>query len=48
MEKFGNKIKKPKIRMWYDILAFDYIYGWIPVKNKPIYNYIEISDKLFI
>jgi adenine-specific DNA-methyltransferase len=31
---FGNKIKKPKIRMWYDILAFDNIYGWIPVNIK--------------
>ena len=26
IEKFGEKIKKPKIRMWYDILAFDYMY----------------------
>jgi hypothetical protein len=32
--KFGKKIKKPKIRMWYDILAFDYIYGWIPINIK--------------
>jgi hypothetical protein len=24
--KYTNKIKKPKIRMWYDILAFDYGY----------------------
>ena len=32
--KFGEKIKKPKIRMWYDILAFDYIYGWIPINIK--------------
>ena len=31
---FGNKIKKPKIRMWYDILAFDSIYGWIPINIK--------------
>lgn len=34
IEKFGNRIKKPKIRMWYDILVFDYIYGWIPVNIK--------------
>jgi hypothetical protein len=34
IEKFGLKIKKPKIRMWYDILAFDYIYGWIPINIK--------------
>ena len=26
IEKFNEKIKKPKIRMWYDILAFDYIW----------------------
>ena len=34
IEKFGEKIKKPKIRMWYDILAFDYIYGWVPINIK--------------
>ena len=33
-EKFSKKIKKPKIRMWYDILAFDYMYGWIPINIK--------------
>jgi len=32
--KFGIKIKKPKIRMWYDILAYDYLYGWIPINIK--------------
>ncbi len=31
---FGNRIAKPKIRMWYDILVFDYNYGWIPVNIK--------------
>jgi hypothetical protein len=34
IEKFGLKIKKPGIRMWYDILAFDYLYGWIPINIK--------------
>jgi hypothetical protein len=34
IEKFGEKIKKPKIRMWYDIIAFDYMYGWIPINIK--------------
>ena len=34
IEKFGDKIKKPKIRMWYDILAFDYMYGWVPINIK--------------
>lgn len=34
IEDFGEKIKKPKIRKWYDILAFDYTYGWIPINIK--------------
>jgi hypothetical protein len=34
IKRFGDKIKKPKIRMWYDILVFDYTYGWIPVNIK--------------
>lgn len=34
IEKFGEKIKKPKIRKWYDILVFDYMYGWIPINIK--------------
>ena len=34
IEKFGNRIKRPKIRMWYDILVFDNIYGWLPVNIK--------------
>ena len=34
IDKFNNRIKKPKIRMWYDILIFDYIYGWLPVNIK--------------
>jgi len=33
-QNFGNKIKKPKIRLWYDILVLDYVYGWIPVNIK--------------
>jgi len=34
IKKFNNKIHKPKIRMWYDILVFDCIYGWIPINIK--------------
>ena len=34
VHKFGDKIFIPKIRMWYDILAFDYLYGWIPINIK--------------
>lgn len=32
--KFDQKIRKPKIRMWYDILVHDDMYGWIPVNIK--------------
>ena len=34
IDKFGDKIKQPGIRMWYDILAYDFIYGWIPINIK--------------
>ena len=34
IKNFGEKIKKPKIRMWYDILAYDYTYSWIPINIK--------------
>lgn len=34
IHKFGNLIKKPKIRMWYDIIVFDFIAGWLPVNIK--------------
>jgi hypothetical protein len=34
VKKFKDKIKKPKIRMWYDILAHDFYYGWIPINIK--------------
>jgi hypothetical protein len=34
INNFGEKIKKPQIRTWYDILAYDYIYGWIPINIK--------------
>ena len=33
-ERFDTKIKVPKIRMWYDILAFDNMYGWVPINIK--------------
>lgn len=32
--KFNNRIKTPSFRMWYDILVFDYRYGWLPVNIK--------------
>ena len=35
VSKYGDKrIKKPKIRMWFDILVRDYMYGWLPVNIK--------------
>lgn len=32
--KFKSKIDIPKIRMWYDILVYDELYGWLPVNIK--------------
>ena len=32
--KFSNKIRVPNSRMWYDILLFDNLIGWIPVNIK--------------
>ena len=43
-ERFGDKIKIPKIRMWYDILAYDYTYGWIPINIKT--STMKTSDNL--
>jgi hypothetical protein len=34
IDKFGDKIKKSISRMWCDILAFDSMYGWIPINIK--------------
>lgn len=34
IEKFNVRIKKPNIRMWFDILAYDNICGWIPINIK--------------
>jgi len=35
IEKFGDRIKKAdEPRMWCDLLAFDYMYGWIPINVK--------------
>jgi hypothetical protein len=33
-KKFDGKVKIPSIRMWYDMLVFDYLHGWIPVNIK--------------
>lgn len=34
LEEFPNRIHKPKVRMWYDILVYDYKYGWLPINIK--------------
>jgi hypothetical protein len=33
-KKFNKRIRIPKIRMWYDLLAYDHVYGWIPINIK--------------
>lgn len=32
--KYCERIKVPKIRMWYDILIYDKLCGWLPVNIK--------------
>lgn len=34
LNKFQNNIRISKIRNWYDLLVFDYYYGWLPVNIK--------------
>jgi len=34
VKTFGSRIVVSKDRMWYDILALDYIKGWIPINIK--------------
>ena len=34
LEELPNRIYRPKARMWYDILIYDYQYGWLPVNIK--------------
>lgn len=34
IKEYGERIYKPKKRMWYDILVYDYIYNWIPINIK--------------
>lgn len=33
-KKIPSRIYKARIRMWYDILVYDYHYGWLPVNIK--------------
>jgi hypothetical protein len=33
-KKYHKRMKLPNIRMWYDMLLYDRLYGWIPVNIK--------------
>jgi hypothetical protein len=33
-DEYLKRVRKPKIRMWYDVLLLDYMCGWIPVNIK--------------
>ena len=33
-DQLPNRIYKPNVRMWYDILIKDYRYGWLPINIK--------------
>ncbi len=33
-KKYRKRMKIPNIRMWYDLLLYDRLYGWIPVNIK--------------
>lgn len=32
--EFNKRVKKPEKRLWFDILVYDYQYGWLPVNIK--------------
>jgi len=34
LEKIPNRILKQKVRMWNDLIVYDYYYGWLPVNIK--------------
>lgn len=34
LDEIPNRVYKPKQRMWYDLLVYDYRYGWLPVNIK--------------
>ena len=43
IEKYKDRIEIPKeLRMWYDILIYDLIYGWLPVNIKT--TTMKVSD----
>ena len=34
IKTYGERIKRPEKRHWYDILAYDTMYGWLPINIK--------------
>lgn len=34
INRFGNRIKRPSIRNWFDVGIYDNYYGWLPVNIK--------------
>ena len=43
-DKFNDRILKPKIRMWFDVLLYDFVYGWIPINIKT--TKVKTSDNV--
>jgi hypothetical protein len=43
-DKFNDRILKPKIRMWFDVLLYDFVHGWIPINIKT--TKIKTSDNV--
>ena len=44
INKFGQKIKRPAIRNWFDVGVYDNYYGWLPVNIKS--TTIKTSDNV--
>ena len=44
INKFGQKIKRPAIRNWFDVGIYDNYYGWLPVNIKS--TTIKTSDNV--
>ena len=42
----GNRIRLVSIRLWYDILVRDYVYGWIPIniKSSNMMSYDNVGN----
>lgn len=44
IQQFGQRIQKAPKRMWFDIKALDYQYGWIPINIKS--TTMDTSDNV--